>query len=156
MKKTRREMSGPKPAINYKNRATTEAVTKRKPFKGFAGVRKSDAVLLGTSTEDVQNTATEINEVSETPVIETTAKANNPSTETSTVNNDLSEVVVVEETVETAETTTTAEINTATTTVDFVPTMDNTKKEIVDHATSLGIDVKGWWGKQKILDAIQS
>ncbi len=154
MKKTRREMSGPRAVVNYKNRATTEVTIKRKPVMGLAGVRPPSD--LSDTTENVaQNIAAEINDVEDTVLVETAFEANSPSTDTSTPSSDLTENAVADETVDIAATEADSEINEIIDTVVFVPTMDNTKKEIAAHADELGIEVKAWWGKQKILDAIQ-
>ena len=154
MKKSRRDLSVPRAVVNYKNRAVTEVTIKRKPFLGVAGARVNGSDLSGDSVETPENVAVEINESGETGTTETLFAANNPSTDTSTSSSDLSEVVEAAETVEISGNGTHAEINAVADTAAFVPTMDNTKKEIVAHAIGLGIEVKGWWGKQKILDAI--
>ena len=155
MKKTRHFV----PTVNYKKRHDTTFTVKPRRLKGLAGVR-TNANFSEQTVDEVDNLELGITITEPNTARENDFPINTQSTEETTedagansglnilnesfeLKDDL-ESVVVDEISETEEDTT------------FVPTMSNTKKEILAFADSLGIEVKGNWSKKKILDAIQN
>jgi len=164
MKKTRREMSGPKPIVDSSIRHDTNHAVKRKVFKGVVRAKPVKTATAGVTAvelstvdaEIVENVAFEIKDFTEATSTESVSDTDNHSTETSNNNGDLSVETVSTETSETAAPTENLGINTSATEETLSTlSLDNTKKELTAAAVSLGVEVKGWWGKQKILDSIQ-
>jgi len=164
MKKTRREMSGPKPIVDTSIRHNTNHAIKRKVFKGIVTAKPTKGVSKGVATvelstanpEVVENVAFEIKDFANTSTVESVSETDSHSTETTNSNSDLSAETVSNNSSEIEESVETVGIN-GNTTSETLSTLslDNTKKELTAAATSLGVEVKGWWGKQKILDSIQ-
>jgi len=154
MKKTRRSYGFPKAAVNYKKRNDTTFTVKPRRFKGIAGVRPTS--FSEVAEETVENLDLGITITEPATAGETDFPVDNLSTEKTADNDGLNILNESFEPVETTATVEVIEINEVETEAEFVPTMDNTKKEILAFADSMGITVKGNWSKKKILDAIQN
>lgn len=168
---TKRESLIPRAVVNYKNRHDTEYTKKRKVFKGRAGGTRSgdnpvictsgvndfNDKLSNTTPETTENVETEINDTVGTEFSVTVEEANTHSTETSNENDGLSEGVEFigsdddTDSFEESEITVEAVVETFS-----AVSSDMTKKELIAYANSNDIPVKDWWGKQKILDALNN
>lgn len=164
MKKTRRDMSGPKPIVDSSIRHDTNHAIKRKVFKGMVTAKPVKIASAGVTTvelskanaEIVENVSFGIKEFATIALTESVLQTDSHPTETSNNNGDLSVGAVSTEISENTALAESLEINTETVDETLSPfSIENTKKELTTAATLLGVEVKGWWGKQKILDSIQ-
>ena len=152
MKKTKRSFAYPKSSVNYKKRKSTQTAFKAKPFKGFAGVRPS---LSADAAETAENLDLGIVLTEAVDTGETDFPSNTQSNENGNDSyglNILNEIfepnLSVADTPDDGITITTPETN-------VLPTMSNTKREILAFAEGVGITVNSNWSKKKILDALQ-
>ena len=157
------------PSVSYKNRHDTNFANKRKVFKGQPypnGTTKNNGDPVVICTEGVKgfneavanipdNSEIGINAPVEEIVEKVSIPEHNLSTETNVVTNDLSEDEGFSAFDDETESFEDAEINDADTeTVFSGVSIENTKKELIEYAAANNIEVKGWWGKQKILDVL--
>tara|TARA_X000000950_G_scaffold240276_2_gene293214 strand:- start:6307 stop:6813 length:507 start_codon:yes stop_codon:yes gene_type:complete len=158
-----------KPSVSYKNRYDTNFASKRKVFKGQPypnGTAKGDSDLVVICTEGVKDfneavanipdkSENGINPPVEEIVADSAILADNLSIETNVFTDGLSEDYGFSAVDDETESVEDVEINdTDTETVFSGVSIENTKKELIEYAAANNIEVKGWWGKQKILDVL--
>ena len=145
------------------HRYDTNYAKNPKKFRGRAGfVNNAAAAEVGNVIEEIVEDAVEVSEKveeeintsSEVVLSETDAVTDSTTTENAEASDGLT---ILDAEFEPAVVIETAEINEGGDDGDFSTiSLDNTKKELIAHAETLGIEVKDWWGKKKILDAISS
>ena len=126
-----------------------------KPFRGRAGfVNNATAAEIGNVIEDIVETVEAVETITEDTVVEvvadtaTTTETDFSSDEGLNILNEEFEPAVAIETTDFDEQVEDGDTTTFS--------LDNTKKELIAHAETLGVEVKDWWGKKKILESINS
>lgn len=150
-----------KPIANHKFRHDTNYVarpTKPKVVRQPTTV-KEDLVICTQGLSDInaiaaENVASEINEVAVAETVETGVSLDSPATENAMDNGGLTEEAVNAVSVQDGDDT---EINDEVVDTSFIGfSAESTKKELIQYAAENAIEVKDWWSKKKILDALTS
>ena len=143
-----------KPIVTTQRYDTNYAKNPKK-FRGRLGfVNNATAAEVGNVIEEIVETVETVEATAEDTVVETVADIET-TTETDFSSDD--GLNILNEEFEPAVVIETAEINEGDDDGDFSTiSLDNTKKELIAHAETLGIEVKDWWGKKKILESINS
>ena len=150
-----------KPIANHKFRYNTNYVTRPAPTQVVRQPTKfkEDIVICTEGLSDInaiaaENVASEINEVTVAETVETAVSLDNSTTENVVDNTDLTEDVVNVVSVQDGDDT---EINDEVVDTSFIGfSAESTKKELIQYAAENAIEVKDWWSKKKILDALTS
>ncbi len=154
-----------KPIANHKFRHDTNYAT-RKPQVVVKRPTKNKEIVICTegvnefvkSTEaEANNSEVEIKASEIVKTVETDVFVDSPSTDTDNNIDGLSVEEAASVAVNNADFIDTTEISDGSSDEDFSGfSANSTKKELIAYAKENGIEVKDWWGKQKILDAISN